>query len=164
MSPKVFGVRSSPRPWPVAGASTITRSYFEPFFTRRSSWASSQTFPIGDQLAQAGRRGGEVGEDPVLEHQVVDRLDPDLHLQVLLQRPLRIDRERVQVLADLRLAVADALAMEDVRHALLLGDLAHDRALAVAGGGHAERGGDRGLADAALAGHEDRAACRGCRS
>ena len=47
--------------------------------------------------------------------------------------------------------------MEHVRHALLLGDLADDRALAVARGGHAERGGDGRLADAALAGHEDQA-------
>ncbi len=33
-------------PWPVAGASTITRSYLRPFFTLRSSWASSQILPI----------------------------------------------------------------------------------------------------------------------
>jgi len=46
MSPNVFGVRRNPIPCPVAGASTITRSYFAPRFTLRSSWASSQTLPI----------------------------------------------------------------------------------------------------------------------
>jgi hypothetical protein len=48
----------------------------------------------GHELAQARGRGGEVGKDPVLEHHLVEGLDPDLEEQVLLQGPLGIDRER----------------------------------------------------------------------
>ena len=43
---KVRGVCRKPIPWPVAGASTITRSYLRPDFTLRSSCASSQILPI----------------------------------------------------------------------------------------------------------------------
>ena len=46
MPANVRGVCRKPIPWPVAGASTITRSYSRPFFTLRSGWASSQTLPI----------------------------------------------------------------------------------------------------------------------
>ena len=51
----------------------------------------------------------------------------------------------------------DALAPERARHAVLLGDLADDRAPARLGGRQAERGGDRRLADAALSGDVDEA-------
>ena len=146
MSPKVFGVRRRPSPCPVAGASTITRSYLDAPLHAAVELGQLPDLPDRDQLAQPGSGRGEVGEDAVLEHQVVDRLDPDLHLQVLLQRALRIDREREQVLADLGLAVADALAVEHVGHALLLRHLADDRALPVPRGGHAERGRDGRLA------------------
>ena len=43
---KVRGVCRKPIPCPVAGASTITRSYLRPDLTLRSSWASSQILPI----------------------------------------------------------------------------------------------------------------------
>ena len=43
---KVRGVCRKPTPWPVAGASTITRSYLCPCLTLRSNWASSQILPI----------------------------------------------------------------------------------------------------------------------
>jgi hypothetical protein len=46
MLAKVRGVCRKPIPWPVAGASTITRSYSSAFFTLRSGCASSQIFPI----------------------------------------------------------------------------------------------------------------------
>ena len=42
----VRGVCMKPIPWPVAGASTRTRSYLRALRTLRSSWASSQIFPI----------------------------------------------------------------------------------------------------------------------
>ena len=46
ISANVAGVRSAPSACPVAGASTITRSYGCAPGTRRRSWASSHTFPI----------------------------------------------------------------------------------------------------------------------
>ena len=46
MPANVRGVCRKPIPWPVAGASTITRSYSSAFFSLRFGWASSQIFPI----------------------------------------------------------------------------------------------------------------------
>ncbi len=46
MSANVRGARSMPRPWPVAGESTTTKSYGRASFVLRWSWASSQIFPI----------------------------------------------------------------------------------------------------------------------
>jgi hypothetical protein len=51
--------------------------------------------------------------------------------------------------------VADALVLEELGEALLLGDLAEDGALAPPDRDKAESGRYGGLADAALAGHED---------
>jgi hypothetical protein len=50
---------------------------------------------------------------------------------------------------------ADLGVLEHARGVLLRGDLADDRPLARGRGAQAERQGDRGLADAALAGDED---------
>ena len=108
-----------------------------------------------DELSHPGRGGGEVGEDPVLEQQVVERLHLYLQQQVLLQRALRVDREGEQVGGDLGLVVADALVVEQPGHALLLRHLADDRAFALPGCGDAEGRGDGRLADTALPGHED---------
>jgi hypothetical protein len=52
---------------------------------------------------------------------------------------------------------ADLGVVEDARGVLLGGDLADDRAPAFGGGAQAERDGDGGLADAALAGDEEEA-------
>ena len=127
-----------------------------PRFTLRSSWAQLPHLSDRHQLAHPRRRGGEVREDPVAEHQVVERLDLDLEQQVLLERALRVDRESVQVGRDLGLVVADPLVLEQLGQAFLLGDLAEDRALAPPDRDEAESGRDGGLADAALAGHEDK--------
>ena len=142
-------------PWPVAGASTITTSYFGALLDAAVELRQLPDLADGHQLAKARRRSGEVGEDPVLEHQVVDGLHLDLQQQVLLERALGIDREREEVGCDLGLVVADPLALEEARHPLLLRDLADDRPLALARGGHPERGRDGRFADAALAGEED---------
>ncbi len=56
MSPNVRGARSSAIPWPVAGASTMTRSYGVSVGFSRSSWASSQIVPDGDELGQTRGR------------------------------------------------------------------------------------------------------------
>ena len=93
MSPKVFGVRS--RPEAVTGGRRVDdhevvlgRLLHPPVELRQLPHLADR-----DQLAQPGRGRGEVGEDPVLEQHVVERLDPDLQQQVLLQRALRVDRE-----------------------------------------------------------------------
>ena len=97
------GLRGAQDPEPVAGGGRVDdhdvvlgRLLHPPVELRQLPHLADR-----DQLAQPRRGGGEVGEDPVLEQHVVERLHLDLQQQVLLQRALRIDREAVQVLGDL---------------------------------------------------------------
>jgi hypothetical protein len=109
------------------------------------------------QLAHARRRHGEVLEHARPGQHVGERLHPDLDAQVLLQRVLRVDRDRPQVVGDLDLAEVRVLPVEGAGDPVLVGDLGDDGPAALAGGHHAQRRGDRGLADAPLSGHEDQA-------
>ena len=157
MPAKVRGVCRKPIPWPVAGASTITRSYSCAFFTLRLGWASSQIFPIVTSSLRPGVAAGEVVEDPRADQQVAHGPDLELEQQVLAQGLVRVDRDRPEVVRDLDLVEADLGAPEDARGGLLAADLADDRSLAPGGRGEAQGDRDRRLADPALAGHEDQA-------
>ena len=83
----------------------------------------------------------------------------ELAPEPLPQRRRRVDRDRPQVLGELDLLLAPhALAGEGARDAVLLGDLAHDRAPAARGRREPQRRRDRRLADAALARHVEQRA------
>ena len=105
-----------------------------------------------DQLLRARRGGDEVLERVrVPEH--LQRGAADLLAEPLLQRLLRVDRDRPQLRRELDLLLGPhALARERARHPVLLGDLAHDRAPARPRGGQARRRGDGRLSDSTLAG------------
>ena len=107
------------------------------------------------QLLEARGRRGQVVEDPRTKQQVAHRLDLQLQQYVLAHRLVGIDRDRPEVLDHLDLSEADLVALENVRQVLLGSDLAEDRPLAGPRGGQPERERDRGLAHAALAGHDD---------
>ena len=75
----------------------------------------------------------------------------ELLAEPLLERLLRVDRDRPQVRGELDLLLGPhAVAGERARHPVLLGDLADDRPAPGPRGGETERGSDRRLADAAL--------------
>src|ERR1700760_811060 len=77
---------------------------------------------------------------------------PPLLGQPLLERALRVDGDRPQVLRELDLHLRPhAVAGGRARHPGLLGHLADDRPPPEARGGQPERGGDGRLSDAALA-------------
>jgi hypothetical protein len=70
---------------------------------------------------------------------------------------VRVDRDRPEVVRNLDLVEADLGTPEGARGGLLATHLTDDRALAAGRGGEAQRDGNRRLADASLAGHEDQA-------
>jgi hypothetical protein len=119
---------------------------------------------LPDRRQLARTRGGrrEVVEDPVAEHQAGEALRSELVLQVLLQRALRVDRDRVQVVGQLGLLGADALAVKGARDALLARDLADDRPLARPRRGQSQGSRDRRLSDASFAGDEDQPLVEEC--
>src|SRR5947209_3596064 len=112
--------------------------------------------PDRRELPDAWRGGDEVLEDPVAREHAPEPGRAGLVDQVLLERELRVDRHRVKIRRQLRLRVADALAAEHLWHPFLLRHFADDRAQAAASGGEAERGRDGRLADASLAGNEEK--------
>ena len=90
--------------------------------------------PERDQLAQARGGRGEVAEHAVLEHPLVHRPHLDLAEQILFERLLGVDRERVQPGIDRRHVVADRAALvEEAGHPLLRRDLDEERAPAAPG-------------------------------
>jgi hypothetical protein len=106
------------------------------------------------QLAHARRRRGEVGEQAARREHLGERAG-ELVGEVLLHRRLGVDADRVQALGERDLAERTGLAGQRAADVVALGDLGDDRPPAVARGDEAERGGDGGLADPALAGDED---------
>jgi hypothetical protein len=72
---------------------------------------------------------------------------------------LLVQRDRVQVVGDLGLLVADTLAAHQSREALLVGDLADDGPQAPASCHQTERERDRRLPHAPLAGDEYEPLC-----
>ena len=151
ISPNVLGAVSIARPWPEAGASTITRSYVRFAASQRSSCASSQTFAIVISSFAPGAAATKCwnADEPVISRSAVPA---ELARQPLLQRRGRVDADRPQVLGQLDLLLAPhALAGERARDAVLLGDLADDRAPPALRRRQPERRRDRRLADAALA-------------
>ncbi len=152
ISPNVRGVVSIAMPWPDAGASTTTRSYVRPLRVPAAGWASSHTLAIVISSFAPGAAATKYWNADERASTFSPRA-ADLLREPLLERPLRVDRDRPQVLGELHLGLRDhALAPERARHAVLLGDLADDRPPARRGGRQTERRGDRRLADAALSG------------
>ena len=105
-----------------------------------------------DQLLGARRGGDEVLEGRrAREH--LQAGAADLPREPLLERLPGVDRDRPQVLGQLDLGLRDhPLAAERARDAVLLRDLADDRAAAGVGRREAQRSGHRRLPDAALPG------------
>ena len=96
-----------------------------------------------DHLARPRRGGDEVLERRRACQQAHRRAAAELLGEPLLEREVGVDRDRPQVLGELDLGLAlHALALERPRHALLLGDLADDRAAARRSSRQAERRGD----------------------
>ena len=144
----VRGTWRNPRPWPVAGASTTTTSC-------RPASRSWRILPRVTSSRRPGGGRGEVAEDAVLEHPLVHRTDLHLTEQVLFERLLGVDRQRVQPRVDGRHVVADRVALvEEAGHPLLRRDLDEERAPAAPGGRHPEGGRDGRLAHAPLSGHD----------
>jgi hypothetical protein len=110
--------------------------------------------PDRHQLAQPGRGGGEVLEQPAAAEHPRQRARLQLVAQPLLLRLLGIHRDREQAGRQLQLAVPHVTRAEDAGEALLLSHLAHDSALAAPRGSQAQGGCDGRLPDAALARHE----------
>ena len=92
-----------------------------------------------DQLLGPGRRRHEVAE----RRRAREHLQPDaadLAREPLLERALRVDGDRPQVLGQLDLGLRHhALTAQRARHAILLGDLADDGPAARGGGRQTER-------------------------
>ena len=108
------------------------------------------------QLAHAGRGGGDHPEDAAADEDLGDRRRRELVAQVLVQRVLRVDGDVEQPGRDLRLRERlGARAVEGRRDVAAARDLGDDRALARTRGDEPEGGRDRRLADAALARHDD---------
>ncbi len=111
-------------------------------------------------VAQPRRdRGGEVDDAEAVEH-LAGAAEPVVHREVLQQRALEVDREGVDVAGALRALHDAALLVGQRRHVEELGDalpglhLAQQHVLAAGGEPQRERGGDGGLAGAALAGDD----------
>ena len=120
--------------------------------SQRSRWASSHTFAT---VISSFAPGAAATKYWNADERASTRspTPPICFAEPLLERALRVDRDRPQVLRELTSVSAhDPLAPERARDAILLGDLADDRPPARAGGRQTERGGDRRLADAALSG------------
>ena len=102
---------------------------------------------VGDEVERAGQRADAPDERHL-----------DEQPQVLAQRVLGVHRHREQVGVDLARLERQRRGVERGGERALGVHLAHQRALAGAGAEVGERGGDRRLADAALAGDEQQAA------
>ena len=111
----------------------------------------------GDQLGHAGRGRGEVAEQPAVPEQPGQRARPQLVAQPLVHGALGLHRHREQPGRQLDLLVAGLARAEQPGEPLLLGHLADHRAPPAPRADQAEGGGDGGLADPALAGHDDQA-------
>ena len=83
MPAKVRGVCRKPMPCPVAGASTITRSYSRRLLHLAVVLGQLPDLADRDQLLQPGGGGGEVVEDPRADQQVAHRAHLELEQQVL---------------------------------------------------------------------------------
>ena len=117
---KVRGVCRKPIPWPVAGASTITRSYLRAGFDLAVELRQLPDLADRDQLLEA--RGGrrEVVEDAGCGRACracARTLSWQQH--VLAHRLVGVDRDRPQVLRHLDLVEADFGVVEDPRGVLL---------------------------------------------
>ena len=151
-------------PWPEAGASTTTRSYARLCLSQRCVCASSQTLAIVISSLAPGAAATKYWNACEWPRIRPAAPPPSCLPQPLLERLLRVDRDRPQVLGELDLLLGThPVAGERARHPVLLGDLADDRPAPRPRGREAERGGDRRLADAALARHvEHRAVAEQC--
>jgi hypothetical protein len=115
----------------------------------------------GEQdVADARRdRGREVDDTEAVER-LAGATEAVVHREVLQQRGLRVDRQRVEVAAVVRplddpaLLVGQRRHVEQLRDALPPLDLAEEHGLAPRRQRQGERRRDRGLAGAALAGHD----------
>jgi hypothetical protein len=94
------------------------------------------------ELREAGRGGGQVLEDGAAPECARERPGLQLVPEPFLLRLLGVHRDGVE-------------ARNELRKAVLLGHLAQDDALSPARRGEAQGGGDGGLSDPSLAGHED---------
>ena len=102
---------------------------------------------VGDEVERAGERAD-----------ATDERDLDEQPQVLLQRVLGVHRHGEQAGVELTRLERERRRVERRGERALGVHLAHERALAGAGGEVGERGGDGGLADAALARDEQQPA------
>ncbi len=150
---------------PVGGASRTTASY-------TSVWPALLGAPrrclvdlAGQQhVADTGRdRGGEVDHAEAVER-FAGPAEPVEHVEVLHQRGLGVDRQREDLAAvgadgDPALGVRQRCDVEQRRDPLAALDLAEQYLLAPGGQGERQRGGDGGLAGAALAGDDVQANC-----
>ena len=157
ISANVLGVRSSARPWPDAGASTITRSYGDRPASQRGACASSQALVIVTSSRAPGAAPTNAENARERSGQLDQGARPDDLARPLAERALRIERRAPQPRGDLLLGSRGAGGgmTEQPRDPPLPGDLAHDRAPAGPRREQRERGGDGRLADAALARHDD---------
>src|SRR5690606_10677009 len=104
-----------------------------------------------EQLVHARDHADEALHRLVLEDELEDALEAQLHQAVLAEGGLGLDVDAVEVVVDLGRVVA-ALGLAEVQRRLLAGvQLRDDRALAGARGGEAESRADGALTYAALA-------------
>ena len=152
---RLRGAASTATPCPVAGASTITRSYGSR--ARRAALVLRELPDLADgqQLAHAGRRRGEVGERAARDEQLGQRARAAGRRGTPPCAVLRVDRDVVQR----RRRASTSRRTAGCRRARASRRRAprpRRRSCAARGGrGDAERRRHRRLADAALAGHDE---------
>ena len=112
----------------------------------------------GQDLPDARRGGGDEVERLGQRPDPADDRDLQVELEVLAQRRLGVHRHGEDAGRDLALGEPGRRGLEERREVALGVDLAGQHPLPALGGQLGQRGGDRRLADAALAGDEDQPA------
>ena len=148
--------------WPVAAASTTTRSQSaRP--SREFAHLPAQ-LADGEDLADAGRRGGDEVEDAGQRSEPPEHRDPPVQPQVLAQRILGAHLHREDARVDLTRFEPDRGLFEQRGEVAFGVDLDEQHAAAPLGREQRDRRGDRALADPALAGEEEELAVQEARA
>ena len=147
---------------PVGGASSTTASYSRASLLRRVALHRLVDLAGQQHVAHARRDGGREVDDAEPVERLAGAAEPVVHREVLQQRRLGVDVPARTTVAAVRrapcgdpaLLVGQRGDVEELGDALAALDLAQQHVLAAGGQRQRQRGGDRRLAGAALAGDD----------